>query len=123
VATQTHEDCPGLKALLERTCPVDGVQASELGTCRVCGRQIVAPPEPDPVPDGVMRPVDPEKAALQKAFYARYAREKAEREKAEAERQNPKKDIKLLPGESLPGDLPKRDWAQVLTQHGLIPRW
>jgi hypothetical protein len=40
---------PGLRAMYERLCSVDGVEASQLGACPVCGRQILPPPEPDPI--------------------------------------------------------------------------
>jgi hypothetical protein len=71
---------PTLQELLERICPKDGVPVTSAGACPVCRAQIQEPPEPDPIPDGVMRPVDPAKAELQRQFYARLARQRAERE-------------------------------------------
>jgi hypothetical protein len=50
-----------LKALYDTVCPVDAGVLSPLGTCTVYGRQVHEPPEPDPIPDDVLRPVDPEK--------------------------------------------------------------
>jgi hypothetical protein len=115
---------PGLKALLERTCEVDGVQASERGVCPVCGRQVFQV-ERDPVPDNVMRPVDPAKAPVAKQFYARLERQRKEREQEELARQQPKK-VELLPGESLPSGQEsetKRDWSKYIGPDGFVRRW
>jgi hypothetical protein len=68
--------------------------------------------------------LDPAKAELQRAFFKRYNAEKPQREQEAAARQQPKTYGPVrLPGESYPDDPPRRDWAKVLTQHGLIPRW
>jgi hypothetical protein len=53
---------PTLRELYDKLCPVDAGAVGPLGTCTTCGRQIKEPPEPDPVPNGVMVPVDEEKA-------------------------------------------------------------
>jgi hypothetical protein len=116
---------PGLKALLERTCEIDGVQASERGVCPVCGRQVFQV-ERDPVPADVLRPIDPAKAELQKQFYARLERQRKEREQEELARQQPRK-IELRPGESLPGQESetKRDWSKYIGPDGFVRhgRW
>jgi hypothetical protein len=106
-----------LAKLYARTCEKDGVQANaSTGICHVCGRQVFQV-ERDPIPDDVQRFVDPAKAALQRQFYTRLETQRRERERAAAEAER-KKNVTLLPGESLPGDPPKRDWARYLDQHG-----
>ena len=110
-----------LAELYSRTCTVCGVQANaETGECGTCGRQVIEI-EPDPVPDNVMRPVDPQKAEAQRAFYARLEKQRIEREQAAVHQ--PKRDVQRLPGESLPGDAPKRDYTTALRALGLISRW
>ncbi len=113
---------PGLKALLERTCEVDSVQADpSKGQCRVCRRQVFQV-ERDPIPPDVPRFVDQEKAALQKQFYGRLERQRKEREQEELARQQPKK-VELFPGESLPDQEPKRDWSRYVDANGFVRRW
>ena len=116
---KTRKQGAGLKALYGRTCEKDGVEAdAATGRCRVCRRQVF-PVEHDPVPAGVLRPVDPAKAQLQRDFYARLERQRQEREQAETQ---PKRDVQLLPGESLPGDEEKRDWSKALRALGIVTR-
>jgi hypothetical protein len=106
----------GLKELYARTCTVDGVEAdASTSRCRVCGRQVFQV-ERDPIPPGVPVSLDPEKAALQRRFYERVERQ---REQAAAETE-PKKSVTLLPGESLPGDPPKRDWSRIIDASGRL---
>jgi hypothetical protein len=108
---------PTLRELYDKLCPVDAGAVGPLGTCTTCGRQIKEPPEPDPVPNGVMVPVDEEKAERLREFYKRLNAQRKEREApAKAER---KKEVQRLPGETVPDDPPKgRDWAAVLDADG-----
>jgi hypothetical protein len=107
-----------LAELYARTCTVCGKPADpSTGTCGTCGRQVFQV-ERDPVPAGVMRPVDPEKAQRLKEFYARLERQQKEREKAATP--TPPRTVERLPGESLPGEEPeKRDWSRALAAVGL----
>lgn len=115
-----------LKKLYSRTCETCGKPAEpSTGTCGTCGRQVFQV-ERDPVPAGVMIPVDPEKAQRLKEFYARLERQQKEREQVAAATRptapsTGTTDVRRLPGESLPGEESeeKRDWSRALAAVGL----
>jgi hypothetical protein len=101
-----------LNEFLAGLCPVDRIPLPDSGVCRVCGRQVREPVEQDPIPAGVMVPVDEAKAARLREFYRRYNAERRQRDEAEAAARKT--------STTQPEPERGRDWSRVVTSDGRL---